>query len=97
MLFKSTAAFAVMSVFAVQSAEAWSIQFQDTSASTPEYSEKLTSLSDNTCCTFKPPWRMNRASDLLSIDNMNDLPTANPWNDRVDNAWIIGAICVFWA
>ncbi|KAJ6021915.1 hypothetical protein N7540_007419 [Penicillium herquei] len=47
---KSIAALAVMSVFAVQFAEAWTIQFQDSSASTPEFSEKLTTLSDNTCC-----------------------------------------------
>ena len=39
----------------VQSAEAWSIQFQDYSAQTPEYSEKLTNMKDNFCCTTGLP------------------------------------------
>lgn len=79
MRFNPITAFAVASVISVQSAEAWSIQFQDYSAQTPEYSEKLTNMKDNFCY------------------NMNDLDTANPWNDRVDRAWIWDAICVFWA
>jgi hypothetical protein len=55
MQFKSFATLAVTSVFAAQVAEAWSIQFQDTSKFTPEYSEKLTALKDNTCCASIPP------------------------------------------
>lgn len=55
MRFNPITAFAVASVISVQSAEAWSIQFQDYSAQTPEYSEKLTNMKDNFCCTTGLP------------------------------------------
>lgn len=45
MRFNPITAFAVASVISVQSAEAWSIQFQDYSAQTPECSEKLTNMT----------------------------------------------------
>lgn len=64
MRFNPITAFAVASVISVQSAEAWSIQFQDYSAQTPEYSEKLTNMKDNFCCTTGLLSKMNATSDL---------------------------------